>query len=199
MVSGRTAAVRAAYEGLLMVGSLYRFAAAVSLSLALAACAGSDLENSDLPAPVRGAHIETPDAPLQCVPYARTRSGIGIYGDAGTWWAKADGKFSRGSAPLLGSVMVLTGYAGPGRAHLAVVASLVSDREITVDHANWLDDGAIYKGDPVVDVSPDNDWSEVRVFNPRTGSWGVRTYLVQGFIGPAPDEDNERVASNSLF
>lgn len=180
-----------------MVGSLSRLAAAVSLSLTLAACASSDnsIGTSELPAPVRGARVETPQSPLQCVPYARTRSGVGIYGDAGTWWDKAQGKYARGTEPLLGSVMVLTGYAGPGRAHVAVVANLVSDREITVDHANWLDDGAIYRDDPVVDVSPDNDWSEVRVFNPRTGSWGVRTYLVQGFIGPGPDEDRERVAA----
>ena len=181
-----------------MVGSLLRLAAAVSFSLTLAACAsgGGNEEVSGLPAPVRGASIETPPAPLQCVPYARARSGVGIFGDAGTWWAKAEGQYARGTTPLLGSVMVLTGYAGPGRAHVAVVARLVSDREITVDHANWLDDGAIYRDDPVVDVSPDNDWREVRVFNPRTGSWGVRTYLVQGFIGPGPAEDQDRVALN---
>lgn len=178
------------------MSSVYpRLAAALSLSLALAACASeTPLENSELPAPVRGARIEAPPAPLQCVPYARSRSGVAIYGDAGTWWDKADGKYSRGSEPLLGAVMVLTGYAGPGRAHVAVVAKLVSDREITIDHANWLDDGQIYRDDPVVDVSPDNDWSEVRVFNPRTQGWGVRTYLVKGFIGPAPEFDSQRVA-----
>ena len=181
-----------------MAGSLPRLAAALSLSLALAACASThdDLFNPDGIAPVRGARVETPRTPLQCVPYARARSGIGIYGDAGVWWAKADGLYARGSTPLPGSVMVLTGYAGPGRAHLAVVATQVSDREITVDHANWLDDGAIYRDDPVVDVSADNDWSEVRVFNPHTGSWGVRTYVVQGFIGPGRDEDSPRVATN---
>lgn len=180
-----------------MVGSPYRLAAAVTFSLSLAACAsgGSDYALSDPPAPVAGAHVVTPDKPLQCVPYARARSGVAIYGDAGTWWAKSEGRYDHNSTPLLGSVMVLTGYAGPGRAHVAVVASLVNDREITVDHANWLDDGAIYRDDPVVDVSADNDWSEVRVFNPRTQSWGVRTYLVQGFIGPAPNSDRERVAS----
>ncbi len=81
--------------------------------------------------------------------------------------------------------MVLTGYAGPGRAHLAVVASQVSDREIPVDHANWLERRlAIYRDDPVVDVSSDNDWSEVRIYNPRAHAWGIRTYIVQGFIGP---------------
>jgi surface antigen len=180
-----------------MVGSLTRLAAAVSLSLALAACASTDnFYNPNQIAPVAGAQVERPGTPLQCVPYARTRSGVALRGDAGTWWQQAEGKYARGSTPILGSVMVLTGYAGPGRAHVAVVASEVSDREITIDHANWLDDGAIYRGDPVVDVSPDNDWSEVRVFNPRTRAWGVRTYLVQGFIGPGPDGDDQRVATN---
>jgi|SRR5215469_1145604 len=183
-----------------MVGSPFRLAVAVSFSLGLAACAGSsddyDFHGPDDSAPARSARVETPSRPLQCVPYARERSGILIHGDAGTWWDQSEGKYAHGSQPQVGAVMVLTGYAGPGRAHVAVVNEIVSDREITVDHANWLDDGAIYKSDPVVDVSSDNDWSEVRVFNPRTRSWGVRTYLVQGFIGPAPDRDEERVASN---
>ena len=92
--------------------------------------------------------------------------------------------------------MVFTGYAGPGRGHVAVVSRMISDREIRIDHANWLNDGAIYLDDPVVDVSPDNDWSEIRVWNPRAGSWGVRTYLVQGFIGPGPADGSDRVAMN---
>ncbi|MGD0191865.1 MAG: CHAP domain-containing protein [Rhizomicrobium sp.] len=179
-----------------MVGSLLRLAAAVSFSLVLAACASTPAVYSpDSSAPVSSARVETPATPLQCVPYARSRSGIPIYGDAGTWWDKAGGHYVRGSSPVLGSVMVLTGYAGPGRAHLAVVASQVSERIITVDHANWLDDGAIYRDDPVADVSPDNDWSEVRIYNARAQAWGVRTYLVKGFIGPGPDSENQRVAS----
>ena len=90
---------------------------------------------------------------------------------------------------------MLTGYAGPGRGHVGVVSALVSDREIRLDHANWLGDGAIYIDDPVVDVSPENDWSEVRVWNPRTTAWGRKTYLVQGFIGPGGADDSERVAA----
>ena len=193
----RTAAGLSGKQGALMVGSLLRLAAAVSLSLTLAACASTgDSFGPEGVGPVRGARVETPSTPLQCVPYARARSRVAIYGDAGVWWTKADGHYERGSTPLLGSVMVLTGYAGPGRAHLAVVAEQVSDREITIDHANWLNDGAIYRNDPVVDVSPDNDWSEVRIYNPRAESWGTRTYVVQGFIGPAPDADSQRVAAD---
>jgi hypothetical protein len=184
-----------------MVGSLLRLAAAVTLSFALADCASTDTgsfsgQGDISQSSIREARVEIPPVPLQCVAYARVRSGLVIYGDAGTWWAKAEGVYVRGSVPLPGSVMVLTGYAGPGRAHVAVVASRMSNREITVDHANWLDDGAIYRDDPVVDVSPENNWSEVRIFNPRTSSWGTRTYLVQGFIGPGPDRGNSRIAQS---
>jgi hypothetical protein len=178
-----------------MVGSFIRFAAAASFSLSLAACAGgSDDYAYNYSRPVtRGAHVEEYSGPHEeCVPYARERSGISIYGDAWTWWDQTEGKYAHSNGPLLGSVLVLTGYAGPHRSHLAYVSSLVSSREIRIDHANWLNDGAVFTDDPVVDVSPDNDWSEVRVFNPRSGSWGSKTYIVQGFIGPGGD--NQRVA-----
>jgi len=92
-------------------------------------------------------------------------------------------------------VIVLGGYAGPGRGHVGVVSALLSTREIRLDHANWLGDGAIYIDDPVVDVSPENDWSEVRVWNPRNNAWGVKTYLVEGFIGPDRTSDSDRVAA----
>ncbi len=83
--------------------------------------------------------------------------------------------------------MVLAGYAGPGRGHVAVVKTLISAREIRIDHANWLNDGSIYVNDPVVDVSAANDWSTVKIWNIKSGNWGTRIYSVQGFIGPGPE------------
>ncbi len=142
-----------------------------------------------------GARVETPPVPVECVPYARARSGLRLFGDAGTWWDSADSRYAKSQTPLLGSVIVLTGYAGPGRGHVGVVSELLSSREIRLDHANWLGDGAIYLGDPVVDVSPANNWSEVRVWNPRAHSWGIKTYLVEGFIGPSRVAGSERVAA----
>ena len=62
----------------------------------------------------------------------------------------------------LGAVMVLKGYAGDA-ATMSPWCAMISDREIRVDHANWLNDGDVYLDDPVLDVSPDNDWSQVRV------------------------------------
>ena len=41
-----------------------------------------------------------------------------------------------------------------------------------------------YVNTPVIDVSPDNDWTQVRVWNTRDGHLGVTTYPVQGFILP---------------
>lgn len=176
-----------------MVGSFARLAAATFLCALLGACAsGPDRPNySD-------AERSVPDSPLQCVPYAREQSHIPIYGDAYTWWDKAEGRFVRSSVPSQGSVMVLYNYAGPNRAHVAVVREKISEREIRVDHANWLDDGAIYVNDPVKDVSPDNDWSQVRVFNIRAGAWGGRTYDVKGFIGPGPDSNPVYMAQNPV-
>jgi hypothetical protein len=64
----------------------------------------------------------------------------------------------------------------------------LSDRSILVDHANWLNSGEITVNVPVVDVSPNNDWSMVRVWHIPTQTWGVRIYRVQGFILPKPAE-----------
>ncbi len=183
-----------------MAGSFLRFAAAAAFCLLAAGCASSpnDYFADDLAGPTtRGTHVAEPstDKPLQCVPYARAHSGVKIYGDASEWWEKAAGLYARGAEPELGSILVLTGYAGPHRGHVAVVSSMISSREIRIDHANWLDDGQVFTDDPVVDVSSDNDWSQVRVWNPRTGAWGGRTYLVQGFIGPGPN--SPLVADNS--
>ncbi len=165
---------------------LKRLAAAALLMLGLEGCASNVMDYSQTPMPRERGHavIESDGRkPLQCVPYAREHSGVKLYGDAYTWWDKAAGKYPRGAEPAAGAVMVLHDYAGPEQGHLAVVRRIVSPREIRIDHANWLDDGSIYVNDPVEDVSQDNDWSLVRVYNLKTGGWGGKLYPVQGFIG----------------
>jgi surface antigen len=172
------------------------WAVAVIAAPFLAGCVSfeSDIPSGALPPePHRNMVKESSQKPQQCVPFARDHSDVKIYGDAWTWWDQAAGKFQRGSLPESGAVMVLTGYAGPQRGHLAVVQQIISPREIRVDHANWLDDGSIYLNDPVADVSEDNDWSEVRVWNIRTGAWGGNIYPVQGFILPNQPDD-QRIA-----
>ncbi|MBI3676876.1 MAG: CHAP domain-containing protein [Proteobacteria bacterium] len=181
-----------------MAESFLRLAVAAAFSMLLTACASSpdtyfadDLASPSKSDTDRQARLGNEDdsSPMQCVPYARAHSGITIFGDAWTWWQKAAGKFTRSPTPVLGSVMVLAGYAGPNRAHLAVVSAMDTEREIRVDHANWFNDGSILTDDPVVDVSADNDWSSVKVWNPRTNAWGLKIYAVEGFIGPGPGGD----------
>ena len=153
--------------------------------------------DADLPFPGDDAVPSTVDGTaLQCVPYAREHSGVNIHGDAYTWWDKAAGVYARGTTPVVGNVMVLNGYAGRHRAHVAVVRRIVSPRKILIDHANWLDDGAVYVNDPVIDISDNNDWTAVKVWNIRSGSWGTKVYNVQGFISPNPANGNPLVASN---
>lgn len=129
-------------------------------------------------------HVADAAANLQCVPFARRESGIEIYGNANTWWTSAAGRYPRSSTPATGSVVVIQGFYGPGRGHVAVVREIVSDRVLRVDHANWLNNGEISVGVPVMDVSPHNDWSEIRVWHIPGQHWGGRIYTVEGFIHP---------------
>ncbi len=158
------------------------------------------MDYSEMPRERGQARVENDGhKPLQCVPYAREHSAIKIYGDAYTWWDKAAGKYPRGTLPQAGAVMVLNNYAGATRGHVAVVRQVMSAREIRVDHANWLDDGSIYINNPIEDVSGDNDWSVVRVYNLKTGGWGGKLYPVQGFIEPAgrmPDRNDDNNADH---
>ena len=121
---------------------------------------------------------------LECVPYARNVSGVQIWGDAVTWWAQADGKYVRSTRPAEGSVLVLRGWNDERRGHVSFVKEIINERMIRVDHANWMRNGEVSINVPVADVSPDNDWSQVRVWHVPGGYWGGRTYQVQGFIHP---------------
>jgi hypothetical protein len=121
-------------------------------------------------------------ARLQCVPYAREASGVAIWGDAYTWWDQAAGRYPRSSRPAPGSVLVLRGYRTDTRGHVAVVTGIESSRVIRVDQANWLNQEEVSVNVPVLDVSPNNDWSEVRVWHIPSGQWGARVYQSRGFI-----------------
>ena len=182
------------------MGIITKLAAVALLALSLEGCGSTVMNYDENPMPHEYGRTVTKDAnnkPLQCVPYARAHSDVKLYGDAYTWWDKAEGKYPRESMPEPGAVMVLNNYAGPDRAHVAVVSKLVSAREIRVDHANWLDDGSIYVNDPVEDVSDANDWSLVRVFNLKTDAWGGKVYPVQGFIGGKADGRPDLVAAGA--
>jgi hypothetical protein len=120
----------------------------------------------------------------QCAPFARSISGIQIWGDAASWWRQADGRYPRSSRPAEGSVLVLRGFQDHTRGHVAVVKALLSSRIIRVDHANWLNGGEVTLDVPVIDVSAGNDWSEVRIWHVPGMHWGGRIYQAEGFIHP---------------
>jgi hypothetical protein len=128
--------------------------------------------------------IVSPEKPLQCVPYARSESGIEIRGNANRWWQLAAGKYQRSRRPEEGSVFVMKGYQTARRGHVAVVKQIVDSRTIVVDHANWGNDGRIYLQAPVRDLSPKNDWSQVQVWFTPGQQWGRRVYKAKGFILP---------------
>jgi surface antigen len=122
---------------------------------------------------------------LQCVPYARFLSGIGIRGDAWTWWEQAAGMYARGNRPEPGAVLSFPGTERMPLGHVAVVTQVLGARKILIDHANWpnavVEHGAISHAIQVDDVSPSNDWTEVRVQFGEGGPMGS-IYPVNGFI-----------------
>ena len=120
-----------------------------------------------------------------CVPYARNLSGINIRGNAKDWWGQALNTYERGDEPAVGAVMSFRATSGMSLGHVAVVADVVTDREIVVNHANWnRNKVSLQMG--VMDVSRDNDWSLVRVES-WPGQYG-RPYPVNGFIYPKDGE-----------
>jgi surface antigen len=122
----------------------------------------------------------------QCAAFARVFSGIQIFGDAWTWWQKASGHYAKGSTPQAGAVLVFRPTGAMKLGHVAVVSQVLTDRVIQVTHANWsIIDGSrgkIEQNVTVVDVSPEGDWSQVKVwFDPRR-DLGTTTYPTYGFI-----------------
>ena len=135
--------------------------------------------SSEPPAP----SVERPLKRLYCVEYARLRSGLAIFGDARLWWTRARKLYEEFAQPAVDAVMVFSGSKRIRRGHLAVVTRIVSPREIVVDHANWQNRGEIDRNTPVLDVSADNDWSQVRVWDIGSGRYGAHVYRISGFIG----------------
>lgn len=125
---------------------------------------------------------------LQCAPFARMESGIQLFGNARDWWGQAAGRYERGNAPRVGAVMAFAPTRAMPIGHVAVVSQIVSDRELRITHANWSPingrRGQIERNVRVVDVSANNDWSQVRVWYAPIGDLGLRANPVTGFIYP---------------
>ncbi len=123
---------------------------------------------------------------LQCVPFARMMSGIDLFGRAASWWHQAVGRYEQGSLPQAGSVLVFKAISSMRSGHVATVSRVVSNRVIEVTHANWSiihgRRGQIERNVQVVDVSPTNDWSRVRVWWAPQQDLGTTSYPTFGFI-----------------
>lgn len=125
---------------------------------------------------------------LQCVPYARQVTGIQLFGDAHTWWDQAAGRYRRGHTPRVGAVMSFRPYGSMVLGHVAAVSRVIDSRTVLLRHANWSPingrRGQIEDGVRAVDVSPDNDWSEVRVWFAPLQALGTTRWPINGFIYP---------------
>ena len=119
---------------------------------------------------------------LQCVPYARTVSGIDIHGNAGTWWSQAAGHYRRGHEPEVGAVLAFQPSRAMPIGHVAVVAEIIDSRHIRLNHANWSGPGRIERAALAEDVSANGDWSSVRVWYAPQGGLGLRANATFGFI-----------------
>jgi CHAP domain len=125
---------------------------------------------------------------LQCVPYARALSGVTIFGDAHTWWDQAEGKYDRGNQPKVGAVLAFPPHGNMRLGHVAAVRRVLDDRTIIISHANWSTIGGvrghIEEDVRAIDVSEDNDWSEVRVWYTPNEALGSTEWPAHGFIYP---------------
>ena len=153
---------------------------ALVLTLGVSACAS--------PRPVHGPNLAVASRlpGVSCAPYARALSGIALYGDADGWWMAAAGRYARSGRPEVGAVLVLRRGERLRVGHVAVVSSVLAPRRILVIQANWMP-GELTEDQLAVDVSPGNDWTEVRMWWPPTNTLGSYTYPAYGFIlPPAP-------------
>ncbi len=126
------------------------------------------------------------DGYWQCVPFARLISGIQIWGDAWTWWKQAAGKYETGAQPKFGAVLCFKPTARMKLGHVAVVSQVLTDRVIQITHANWSEIGGtrgqVEKDVTLIDVSANNDWSQVKVWYDPVRQLGGSVYATHGFI-----------------
>ncbi len=134
-----------------------------------------------------------------CVHYARQLTSFTIQGDAWTWWQHAEGRYQRGLRPAAGSVLVFRRTGRLHYGHVSVVSKVIDRRTILVDHS-WLRGRTLYRNMKVVDTSPNNNWSSVKVWYQPNGQLGQRDYPTLGFIYPRGSRGHDEpltVAANN--
>jgi hypothetical protein len=133
--------------------------------------------------------------PTQCVLFARDFTGVHLRGDAYAWWDAAEGVYPRSDVPHADTILVLKSTSQLHLGHVGVVKKVVGPRELLLTHANWGSDDptrrVVHDSTAVVDVSPDNNWSEVRFWNAPSHAFG-KVYAAYGFIYPKRFDGNEQ-------
>jgi hypothetical protein len=125
-----------------------------------------------------------------CVRYARSLTDIEVRGNAWTWWENAAGAYARGQAPAEGAVLVFRrGGGGMRLGHVSAVTGIIDARTILVTHS--FGGPTLWRDVPIVDVSPENDWTQVRVWHGPTRQMGTTEFATYGFVYP----DDARPAS----
>ena len=135
---------------------------------------------------------------ISCVPYARSVTGMNISGNGRDWWHNAAGRYARSSRPEVGAILSFPSSGGMRSGHVAVVSRVVHSRLIEIDHANWggpgIRRGSVMQGVDVIDVSPSNDWTQVRVQVGHSNANFGREYPTHGFILNRPDDGGSNFA-----
>jgi surface antigen len=159
------------------------------LLLAFAACASHPRTGPNLAA----THAYSG---LTCAPFARALTGLALSGDAADWWRQASGRYARANTPAVGVVLVFRRGPHLPSGHVSVVSRVLDARRIHVIQANWVRD-ELDEDQLIVDVSPHNDWTEVRVWYPPADQLGSHTYATYGFIVPPAPLGHDALASRA--
>lgn len=129
-----------------------------------------------------GGHV------IQCVAFARSASDVQLSGNAGNWWGNAAGVYERGNTPEANSVLSFRSTRKMPYGHVAVVTKVIDSRTVIIDQSHWAQRG-ISRNTPVIDVSPNNDWTAVRVATNGDKSNFGSIYPTHGFIYPNNGRD----------
>ena len=154
-----------------MIRHVHRFWQAACLTVAIVGLA--------VASPARAEYVN-------CVQFVQQATGLDLRGDAHQWWDHASGRYARGHVPHDGAVMVFAKARHMRHGHVGVVRDVINNRTILLDHANWSPVGGrrgrVENAVTVIDVSPRNDWSKVRVWYDPVADIGQRVYAVKGFV-----------------
>ncbi|MFT8777398.1 MAG: CHAP domain-containing protein [Gluconacetobacter liquefaciens] len=142
----------------------------------------------------RSRHHETGHV-IQCVAFAKSASDVMLHGNAANWWYNAAGVYARGAAPESGSILNFRANRRMPLGHVAVVRQVVDSRTIVIDQSHWAQRG-ISRNVSVIDVSPNNDWTAVRVALAHNGAYGS-IYPTYGFIYSRPDSSGRIMTASS--